>query len=195
MALPTSGALSLNDIQNEFGGVNPISISEYYAGAGLVPSGTSGINGAVPSSGQISFSIFYGTSAAEIQTVTVGQVFNFFKGEYTLGVGFDSAVNGMGFGPMGLISDGTFNFLGGATIQTLGWATFDSGGTATVYFRVNGSFSNSGWTNMQIQSTNYTRASATYNNNGSRTLWTWGGLDGTTSPFTSEGTNTTVTFT
>jgi len=63
MALPTSGALSLSDIQTEFGGSNPISLSEYYAGGLYVPSGTSGTNGAVPTSGAISLSNFYGTSA------------------------------------------------------------------------------------------------------------------------------------
>jgi hypothetical protein len=63
MTLQTSGAIDLGQIQTEFGGANPISISEYYAGAGYVPSGTSGTNGAVPSSGTISFSSFYGTSA------------------------------------------------------------------------------------------------------------------------------------
>lgn len=64
MPIPTSGPLTLAQIQTEFGGVNPIGINEYYAGGGLVPSGTSGINGPVPSSGTISFSIFYGTNAA-----------------------------------------------------------------------------------------------------------------------------------
>ena len=53
MALPSSGPLSLSDIQTEFGGSNPISLSEYYAGGGLVSAGTSGTYGAVPSSGQI----------------------------------------------------------------------------------------------------------------------------------------------
>jgi len=53
MTLPSSGPLSLSDIQGEFGGSNPISLSEYYAGGGLVPSGTSGTYGAVPSSGTI----------------------------------------------------------------------------------------------------------------------------------------------
>ena len=62
MALPTSGPISLNDIQTEFGGANPISLSEYYAGGFIVPAGTSGTNGAVPSSGQISLSNFYGTA-------------------------------------------------------------------------------------------------------------------------------------
>jgi hypothetical protein len=63
MALPTSGPLSLTDIQTEFfGGVNPISLSEYYAGGGLVPLGTTGTYGAVPSSGAISIRNFYGTA-------------------------------------------------------------------------------------------------------------------------------------
>lgn len=63
MAIANSGAISLSTIQTEFGGSNPISINEYYAGGTYVPSGTSGVNGAVPTSGQISFSQFYGTSA------------------------------------------------------------------------------------------------------------------------------------
>jgi hypothetical protein len=62
MTLQTSGAITLAQIQTEFGGANPISMSEYYAGGAYVPAGTSGTNGAVPSSGQISFSQFYGTS-------------------------------------------------------------------------------------------------------------------------------------
>lgn len=62
MALPSSGALTLADIQTEFGGSNPISLNEYYAGGAYVPAGTSGTNGAVPSSGTISIWNFYGTS-------------------------------------------------------------------------------------------------------------------------------------
>lgn len=53
MALPNSGPISLNDIQNEFGGTNPIGINEYY-----------GVASGVPASGTISFDDFYGTSAS-----------------------------------------------------------------------------------------------------------------------------------
>lgn len=67
MTLPTSGPLTLADIQTEFGGSNPISLSEYYAGGSYVPAGTTGTNGAVPSSGTISISNFYGTSNVVIQ--------------------------------------------------------------------------------------------------------------------------------
>lgn len=66
MAIPSSGAISLSTIQTEFGGSNPISLSEYYAGGGLVPPGTTGTYGAVPSSGTISVRNFYGTSAVVI---------------------------------------------------------------------------------------------------------------------------------
>lgn len=62
MTLPTSGALSLNDIKGEFGGPTSPSLGDYYAGGTYVPAGTSGTNGAVPSSGAISIGSFYGTS-------------------------------------------------------------------------------------------------------------------------------------
>jgi hypothetical protein len=41
MALQTSGQISLSDIQNEYGGVNPISASEYYRGGSYVPNNVS----------------------------------------------------------------------------------------------------------------------------------------------------------
>ena len=46
MAIPTSGALAFSALQTEFGGTNPIGLSEYYAGGGLVPATASGTNGA-----------------------------------------------------------------------------------------------------------------------------------------------------
>ena len=38
-------------------------LSEFYAGGNRVPSGTAGINGAIPSSGEISIGDFYGAPA------------------------------------------------------------------------------------------------------------------------------------
>tara|TARA_B100001939_G_C16881408_1_gene591080 strand:+ start:32 stop:781 length:750 start_codon:yes stop_codon:yes gene_type:complete len=58
MALQSSGAISLANIQTEFGGSNPISMNEYYRGGGLVPSSVT----AVPASGTIDMADFYGTS-------------------------------------------------------------------------------------------------------------------------------------
>lgn len=61
MTLPSSGPLSLSQIQGEFGGSNPISLSEYY-----------GASGGVPSSGTISISDFYGKSNILGSLVYVG---------------------------------------------------------------------------------------------------------------------------
>lgn len=63
MTLPVHGnSISLSQIQTEFGGSNPISLSEYYAGGSYVPSGTSGEHGAIPSSGTTSLDKFHGSS-------------------------------------------------------------------------------------------------------------------------------------
>lgn len=56
MALPSSGAISLSDIQTEFGGSNPISLSEYYRNGSFVTSN----NTSVPTSGEVDMSNFYG---------------------------------------------------------------------------------------------------------------------------------------
>jgi len=74
MALPASGVLSLTDIQTEFGGTNPVGLNEYYAGGAYVASGTSGTNGAVPSSGAVAIINFYGTSAAIFMTAVLSMV-------------------------------------------------------------------------------------------------------------------------
>ena len=66
MALQLSGPISLGQIQAEFGGSNPASLSEYYRGAGLVP----GINPNIAASGTISFGQFYGAAKEYIVTVS-----------------------------------------------------------------------------------------------------------------------------
>jgi len=66
MALPGSGALSFSAIQTEFGGSNPISLSEYYRGGAYVRGQAS----TVPTSGAISLSNFYGTSATIVLAIT-----------------------------------------------------------------------------------------------------------------------------
>jgi len=60
MAMQSSGAISLSDVQAEFGGNNPISLSEYYRGGPYTTSNNTG----VPTSGAISLSNFYGTTSA-----------------------------------------------------------------------------------------------------------------------------------
>ena len=46
MAIQTSGAISLQTLQNEFGGSHPISMSEYYRGGTYVPTTVSNAAGA-----------------------------------------------------------------------------------------------------------------------------------------------------
>ena len=68
MALPESGPLSLSDIQAEFGGTNPISISEYYKGGAFVLTTDFAPN--VPTSGTINISDFYGARKTTLTTLT-----------------------------------------------------------------------------------------------------------------------------
>ena len=77
--LPSSGAIKFSDLQTVFGGSNPISLSEYYKGGSLVPTGLSysnystGISGGFPASAPTSGSIsvandFYRAGPAKTYT-------------------------------------------------------------------------------------------------------------------------------
>lgn len=78
MALPNSGPISLQQLQDEFGGSHPISLSEYYRNAGAVP----GNNTDVPASGAISLDDFYGSvneilvNASNATNITISSQFN-----------------------------------------------------------------------------------------------------------------------
>ena len=60
MPIPSTGPIAFSVIQGEFGGSNPISLSEYYRGA-LVPN--TGTNAAVPTSGIFAVSTLRGSAA------------------------------------------------------------------------------------------------------------------------------------
>jgi hypothetical protein len=63
MVLPVSpNPISLGQIQTEFGGSDPISISEYYNGGPYVTHTVNALAPNVPSSGPIKFSDFYGAA-------------------------------------------------------------------------------------------------------------------------------------
>ena len=63
MAIASSGAISISDLSSEFGGSGARSLSDYYAGAGLVASLLTDSSGnAVPSSSTIKLSDFYTTA-------------------------------------------------------------------------------------------------------------------------------------
>ena len=93
MAIPSAGSsLAFSAIQTEFGGSNPISLSEYYAGGDNVPSGTSGDAGSIPSSGTIAVSQFYGSTnrvAIALTSSSTTQSYNIFSnrgGTYSAGI-------------------------------------------------------------------------------------------------------------
>jgi hypothetical protein len=58
MAIQSSGAITLQDIEDEFGGTGSISLSEYYRDGAYVTSN----NTSVPTSGSVSLSNFYGAA-------------------------------------------------------------------------------------------------------------------------------------
>lgn len=57
--VPTQGIIRLSQLQEEFGGNNPIAMSEYYRNALVTDIG---VNAGVPTSGQTSMSLYYGTA-------------------------------------------------------------------------------------------------------------------------------------
>ena len=60
MPLPPSGPISFSQLQAEFGGSNPISLSEYYEGGSYVQAD---VQGTIPTAGTIDISDFYGGQA------------------------------------------------------------------------------------------------------------------------------------
>lgn len=117
MALPSSGPLTLNDIQTEFGGSNPISLSEYYAGGAYVPSGTTGTYGAVPSSGTIGIRNFYGTQKLVMR----------YKGT----IGFRTSANSWYQSALNSNACATV-YSGSSTTGVVGiWSNFGSTGSST----------------------------------------------------------------
>jgi hypothetical protein len=67
MTLPSSGPLTILQIQGEFGGTEPIGLNEYYRGGAYVTSN----NTTVPTSGTISVGNLYGTTRRSIVPLTI----------------------------------------------------------------------------------------------------------------------------
>ena len=58
MAIPSSGAITLNNLQSNLGGSSPISLSEYYKGGNILSVNVGGAS-AIPTSGAINLDDFY----------------------------------------------------------------------------------------------------------------------------------------
>jgi hypothetical protein len=78
MAIKTSGTLDLTEIQTEFGGSKPISLSEYY-----------NVDTGVPASSTISVSNFYGRSKQWTASYTAIVSYSIPSGAGGVGEGFD----------------------------------------------------------------------------------------------------------
>lgn len=157
MALQTSGAISLNDMN--------IEANNAYHGGSNVSINDADIRGLIGKSSAttMSFNEWYGASASlDTQYVTVGFLAG---GQY--------APNNYGYtGSIGSISDGTCNFKSGASISSF------VGNSANVFnFVLVGIHSNNGWSYFTTDggTTKFYRGNATYAYNYStqRTTWTW----------------------
>ena len=122
MPLQTTGAISLLNIQTEFGGANPISLNEYYLN-GIYTTGT-GATG-IPTSGQISLNQFYGKE----KIVAAGT-------EYMLAGNVAGNMNEAGGSRMGIdgVDDG---FAGIGTVFSFFWFGTDWGSSNNIQWTTN----------------------------------------------------------
>lgn len=96
MPLPSSGSISLNAIQTEFGGTNPISLSEYYQGGSLIGAGV--YPNTIPTSGVIQLDDFYNAKATHAYagasssqytySAIMGYSIDYFNGSLKVTVGY-----------------------------------------------------------------------------------------------------------
>ena len=115
----------------------------------------------------------------DTQTITVG----LYVDKYV-------TLNGYLTGYMGSISDGTFDPTGGTSILGI----YQEATTSILVFTLSASpLTNTGWTTMKVNTTDFTRSSASFVSSGGETSWTWSSV--TTNPFPAAGNTTTAVFT
>ena len=195
MALPSTGELALTDIQTEFGGSNPIGLSEYYAGGLYVPSGTTGDGGAIPTAGEITIGDFYGSQAGTTITVTEGSTTSLkpngnagalYYGYGQRGYYIRTQTNGTEFG---LTNDSTQTVwpqnMGSRAPTTAGFGTIrgvyytpNKITTNRFYFVVQGTVAKTAFTALDIQGygvvTSASAAHGTFTTEGrTATFWRW----------------------
>jgi hypothetical protein len=190
MTIKTSGSLAFSEIQAEFGGSNPISLSEYYAGGAYVPAGTSGTNGAVPSSGPISVSNFYGTS--NITTITL------VSGEYDYGfIGdpyneYEFAAEGYGIYGIGSISPSTIRGHTLGQFYTIRDRLF--GGNASLTIAIEGITSKNFFSRVEVGGYTFYSSSAAFTYDSTYGYWNYGNIGSNYSPVNGYGTYTLVFY-
>jgi hypothetical protein len=152
MALPSSGQISLSDIQTEFGGSNPIALSEYYS------------KGNAPASGEIQLAAdFYGTSASIHTTTFTAGIDSSKSGRDIIGYDTNTLTGGVSIGTM---TDD--DFVDGSNTITIVRVTDDQGSGSFIKFTLGGSpYQYTGWTTAEIVGLGtMNRSSANYTANG-----------------------------
>lgn len=98
MTLPTSGTITLLEIQTEFGAPTGTGLLSFYRGGTYVPNTTA--NSGVPTSGTISVTDFYGASAASLSATASPSscsVSSSVAGTHTTGTTTVTATGGTGY--------------------------------------------------------------------------------------------------
>lgn len=132
-------------------------------------------------------------SYLDLQVVTVGVVLSCGKSGCTdVGYGYTLTASGPG-SPAGGISDGSFNPTGGTGITDLWWNISGSPAANQLLFYLDAAVSNSGWTKMTINGTDYARTSASFASGTGYSQWTWNSVS--SNPFGATSGDVVVIFT
>lgn len=151
MPVPTiPSAISASSIQTEFGGSNPISLSEYFSGGVNVPSGTANATSVViPSSGTLRFSNFSGAQkiVSSTSSFVVGRNSVNFPGASAVYYGFNSVAGPIApFVTFGSMSPATT--IGSRTVVRI-HDTYFGGGYLSTPFSISGNHVGSWWNTIQ----------------------------------------------
>ena len=173
MTIPTTG-VTFSSIQTEFGGANPVGLSEYHRGGTYVPSGqaTSVTDGtAVSTSGLIRVGMFRGlTKTASGSTLVAG----FGSGQ---GAGYQQT------GSFGTLSPNPSpGPISGSLITGL-WDQIGAGGGLRLTVLKAG-LSKTSFTTLTINGTAFTSASSSFSTTASVAIWQGSSMAGMTSGLT-----------
>lgn len=148
MALQSSGAISFDNLRNEYGNGGSIALSEMYRGGSFVLNHSN--NSSVPTSGTISLNNFYGqNNTSPVVTWTMTQTNGNGGGKLPL-IGYSDGLSGS----FGSVSDNSIDFLN-KTYKAL-WHR-QAGSEVGLHFQIQNN--STGWTSIKIGSNTLNRTS------------------------------------
>jgi len=178
MALQSSGAISFDNLRNEYSNSGSIALSEMYKGGSFVANHSNNPN--VPTSGTIAMSNFYGannTAPSWSMTLTVG--------------GFQSKTSEFGYGAIGTsqdnnptygsVTDNTVDILGGAFFREVKHLSVGN----TLVLEIDGG--STSWSTIVVNGTTFTRTNMSLSTH----QWTQGSVS---NPFPAIGQTCTITM-